>query len=117
MNEATNSTPVLTSVSNIPPAPGVPSVAPPVPATPSVTPSALPTRLSDADMQNLERQNNKRQLTQARAEKAVADAEVSELQYKNLIMQLFMAYNLGKNDSISQDGSIVRGNVNADVAK
>jgi hypothetical protein len=65
----------------------------------------------------LERQNNKRNLAKAIADKATSDAEVAELQYKNLIMQLFMQYGLTKSDSISQEGAIVRGNVNVNPTK
>lgn len=107
---------------SVPPEPINPksSTVPPAPIptpVPTVTPTDLPTHLTDAEVQLLDRQNTRRQLMKTIAEKAASDSEVAELQYKNMIMQFFLQYNLTKADSIGQDGTIMRGNVNVNAVK
>lgn len=83
-----------------------PSPSPSRPATPATPPPQE--RLHPDDVNVLERANVRRQLTHAQAEKASADNEVAELQYKNIIMQLFLKYGLTARDSITQEGVITR---------
>lgn len=65
-------------------------------------------KISEADMLVLERAANKHQLSVATAKAAVAESETTELQYKNVVMQLFMRYGLTEKDTIAQDGSVTR---------
>lgn len=85
------------------------AVSAPSPSRP-VTPATPPPqeRLHPDDVHVLERANTRRQLTHSQAEKAAADNEVAELQYKNVIMQLFLKYGLTARDSITQEGVITR---------
>lgn len=53
---------------------------------------------------------NKRQLALAQAEAALAKNQATELEYRNLILSLFMKYQLNPaKDSIDENGRIVRG--------
>lgn len=65
-------------------------------------------KLSDADMLEIERANNKRQLSVANAKNATLEAEAAEMSYKNLVMTLFLKHGLTQEDAINQDGTIVR---------
>lgn len=75
---------------------------------PVVTEQAPVERISDADMLALERANTKRQLALKDAKTATLEAEYAELNYKNLVMQLFLKHGLSQEDAIQPDGTLVR---------
>lgn len=80
-------------------------------AAPVINPNHLAPRLSDGDMLALERAGNKRALADAHAKQAIAESENAELQYKNVVMQLFLKYGLSDKGSFAQDGTITRAKV------
>lgn len=65
-------------------------------------------KLSDEDMLALERANAKRQLSIANAKAAQAELEASELNWKNLVMTLFLKHGLSQNDSIDPATGLVK---------
>jgi hypothetical protein len=78
--------------------------APPAPVL-----SAAPERMSDVDKLSLDLIRTKRQTALAEAKTALANNEKSELEYKYLVLQLYMKYGLTAEDAISETGEIVRG--------
>jgi hypothetical protein len=70
---------------------------------------ALSETLSDIDRMALELEKLRRQSALSEAGKAVAQSQVADLTYKYFVLQLFMKYNLSSNDTISEDGKIIRG--------
>lgn len=66
-------------------------------------------KLHDEDMLALERANNKRQLAVSAAKTAQAELEAAELNWKNLVMTLFLKHGLSQNDTIDPaTGAITR---------
>lgn len=64
--------------------------------------------LSEQDKQVLDTAKFRRALAQANAEKAIAQNEVAELQYNNIVLQLTFKYNLKEKDLITEQGEIKR---------
>ncbi len=89
-------------------------VAPvPMPAIPlTVAPAPMRVemveRLTDADKAVLELAKSKRETALEKARTALAQSEVSELAYNNVILQLAIRYHLVDGDVINEDGSIKR---------
>jgi len=83
------------------------AVAPVVPVTAPV--QAGPTRLSDVDKLSLDLARAKRQTALEAAKTALAQNQNAELEYKYLILQIYMKYGLTDADAISEAGDIVRG--------
>lgn len=65
-------------------------------------------KITDQEKLLIENLKQKRLLATTNAEKAVAQAEIAELQYRNFVLQLFNKYNLKDTDVIHDDGSIVK---------
>ena len=85
-----------------------------MPATPPGPPpppmlSAGPERLSEVDKLNLDLARTKRATALAEAKTALANNENAELNYKYLVLQLYMKYGLTADDALSEAGDIVRG--------
>jgi hypothetical protein len=99
VDAASEPTPVLTP----PTAPSL-SVVPPAPA---------PERMSEVDKLNLDLIRTKRQTALAEAKTALANNEKAELEYKYLVLQIYMKYGLTADDAISETGEIVRGGARA----
>lgn len=89
--------PVLTPATPLTPPPPPPSFNPPV------------ERLSEVDKLSLDLARTKRQTALAEAKTALANNENSELQYKYLILQIYMKYGMTADDALSETGDIVRG--------
>jgi hypothetical protein len=93
------------------PVEAVPS-PPPVltPATPP-SPSFVPAKekLAETDRLGLDLARTKRQTALAEAKTALANNENAELQYKYLILQIYMKYGLTADDALSETGDIIRG--------
>ncbi len=70
--------------------------------------AAPSSKLSDEDKHVLELSKMKRALALSNAEKALAQNESAEAQYRYIILQLSVKYNLKNDDIINDDGSIVR---------
>jgi hypothetical protein len=84
--------------------PATSPTAPPVPVL-----SAGPERMSEVDKLNLDLIRTKRQTALAEAKTALANNEKAELEYKYLVLQIYMKYGLTADDAISENGDIVRG--------
>ena len=95
---------VVTPVETVGSAPVAPSV--PVPPPAFVPPKEI---LSEVDKLNLDLARTKRQTALAEAKTALANNEKSELEYKYLVLQIYMKYGLTHADAISESGEIVRG--------
>lgn len=67
--------------------------------------------LTLTDKLQVELAKTQRQLALANAKAALSEQEKVELQYKMLVQNLFNRYGLGPQDSISEDGTIMRGSV------
>lgn len=79
--------------------------------TPSAENTAVsgPERLTDVDRLTLDLSKAKRQIALAEAKTALANNENAELNYKYLVLQIYMKYGLTVEDVISETGDIVRG--------
>jgi len=64
------------------------------------------TKLDEVDRLVLELAKSQRQVSLADAKTALANNEKSELQYKYVVLQIYMKYNLTENDSITESGDI-----------
>jgi len=87
------------------------TVAAPPPAPPAVVPvvHAGPTKLSDVDKLTLDLARSQRATALEAAKAALAQNEKAELQYKYVILQIYMKYGLTEADALSEAGDIVRG--------
>jgi hypothetical protein len=66
-------------------------------------------KLQEQDRMTLElAKMNKKMMTLA-AEKAIAQNETADLQYKYVVLQLYVRYGLTANDGIDENGNIIRG--------
>lgn len=92
------------------------SVAPPSPPVPSVAP-AVSERLSEADKLSLDLARSKRLVALAEAKTALANNENAELNYKYLVLQVYMKYGLTADDALSEAGDIIRGGAKNMVPK
>jgi hypothetical protein len=87
----------------------------PVEAVSVVTPPPPPNfnppveKLSEVDRLSLDLARTKRQTALAEAKTALANNEKSELEYKYLILQVYMKYQLSSDDALSEAGDIIRG--------
>lgn len=69
-------------------------------------------KLSELDRMALELSKSKRFLFLAEAKTALANSEKSELEYKYVVLQLYMKYNLTEADAINENGDIIYGGAN-----
>ena len=95
--------PVVDTVADTPVTP-TSSLASPAPAVPASSPD----RLSEVDKLSLDLARTKRQTVLAEAKTALANNENAELQYKYLVLQLYMKYGLSVDDALSETGEIIR---------
>src|SRR5271163_5056892 len=101
---------VATVVSSEP----IPVATPATPLTPPppptfTTPPAPIEKLTEVDRLTLDLARTKRQTVLAEAKTALANNEKSELEYKYLILQVYMKYGLTADDALSEAGDIIRG--------
>jgi hypothetical protein len=68
--------------------------------------------IQEADRLALELAKMNKRLAAVNAEKALAQNETADIHYKYVVLQVYMKYNLTPNDSIDDDGNILRGVVN-----
>jgi hypothetical protein len=78
-------------------------------ASAPVVSSNLPEKLSEVDQLNLALSRAKRQIALAEAKTALANNENAELNYKYLVLQIYMKNGLTTDDAISEAGDIIRG--------
>jgi len=76
---------------------------------------SLPTTLSDIDKVSLELAKSKKQIAIAEAKTALANNEKAELQYKYVVLQIYMKYGLTELDAINEDGTILRNHAQQQV--
>jgi hypothetical protein len=83
---------------------------PPIPqqVVPPAVKVELVERLVDADKSVLDLAKARRETALEKAKTALAQSEVSELAYNNVILQLAIRYHLVDGDIINDDGSIKR---------
>src|SRR5271157_5466039 len=86
----------------------VPADSPPV-STISSAPVSAQEKLSEVDRLNLDLAKAKRQTALSEAKTALANNENAELQFKYLVLQLYMKYGLTAQDALSEAGDIIRG--------
>jgi hypothetical protein len=72
-------------------------------------PSVSKEKLQETDRLLLELAKAGRKTALANAEKALAQNETAELQYRYTILQLYMKYGLSEQDAINEQGEILRG--------
>lgn len=65
-------------------------------------------RLTEADKAVLDLAKSKRETALEKAKTALAQSEVAELAYNNVILQLALRYHLVDGDVINEDGTIKR---------
>jgi len=85
------------------------------PPAPPVAPAPQET-ISEADRMSLELAKANRKTALAQAEKALAENQLAEMNYKYIILQLYMKYGLNETDALSEDGKILRGGAVAQQA-
>jgi hypothetical protein len=80
-----------------------------------VVPETVPEnpRMDETDRMALELAKANRKVSLAEAQTALAKNENSELQYKYVVLQIYMKYGLTANDSITEAGEILRNSVKA----
>jgi hypothetical protein len=77
--------------------------------TKNPAPAPAPEMLSEADKSSFELARMKQKLALAAAEKALAQNETAELNFKYLLLQLYVKYGLDTTvDALTEDGKIVR---------
>jgi hypothetical protein len=69
-------------------------------------------KLLDSDRMLIELAKANKKLALANAEKALAQNETADVNYKYMVLQLYMKYNLSAQDTIDELGNIVRGGAN-----
>ncbi len=72
--------------------------------------------ISEADRMTLELSKANRKTALAQAEKAIAENQLAEMNYKYIILQIYMKYGLNETDALSEDGKILRGGAVAQQA-
>ena len=68
-----------------------------------------PEKMAETDRLALELAKTKRQVALAEAKTALANNDNAELQYKYVVLQLYMKYGLTEADAITETGEIHRG--------
>lgn len=68
-----------------------------------------PEKLQDADRNALELAKMHKQMASLNAEKALAQNQTAEINYKYVVLQLYMKYGLTQDDSIDEQGNIIKG--------
>lgn len=67
-------------------------------------------KISEEDRLNLELAKANRKVALANAEKALAQNESSEVNYRYVVLQIFMKYGMNPNaDLLKEDGTVMRG--------
>lgn len=90
-------------------APSTPLMPPTPPMGPAMTVPKPIEKMAELDRMSLELAKSKRLLATAEAKTALAHNENAELNYKYVILQLYMKYGLTEADAISETGEIHRG--------
>lgn len=70
--------------------------------------TSTPEKITDQDLLLIERAKTNKTFARLNAEKALAQNEVSELAYNNIILQLMIKYSLKLNDNFDDNGNIIR---------
>jgi hypothetical protein len=70
------------------------------------------TKLDEIDRMALELAKSQRQVALADAKTALANNEKAELQYKYVVLQLYMKYGLTEKDALNESGDILYGGAN-----
>ena len=92
---------------------GGPTPAPIPPLGGTAYVSSKPSRLSEVDRMALELAKSQRQVSLAEAKTALANNEKSELQYKYVVLQIYMKYGLTESDALNESGDILYGGANS----
>lgn len=66
-------------------------------------------KLQEQDRMTLELAKMNKKMATLAAEKAIAQNETAEMQYKYVVLQLYMRYGLTAQDGIDENGNIIRG--------
>lgn len=66
-------------------------------------------QLQESDRLALELAKMNKRLAAVNAEKALAQNETADVHYKYVVLQIYMKYGLGPNDSIDENGNIIKG--------
>ena len=72
-------------------------------------PEAQKPKLLEVDRLNLELAKANRRVALAQAKQAISESEMSELSFKNFVLQLYMKYGLNESDAINENGEILKG--------
>jgi hypothetical protein len=64
-------------------------------------------KLTDEERNIIAAAKNRAILSATQADKAVAEAKVAELEYRNIIQQIFIRYGLTVNDTIEEKTGII----------
>ncbi len=65
-------------------------------------------KLKEQDKHMLDLAKTNKRIASLNAEKALAQSETAELQYKYIVLQIYMKYGLSPKDGIDEEGNIVR---------
>lgn len=68
----------------------------------SQAPQEVSQEVSQEDLQAFKAAKNKTTLLTAKAEKAILEARVAELEEKNIVLQLYLKYKLESSDSVDE---------------
>lgn len=65
-------------------------------------------KLKEQDKHALDLAKTNKKIATLNAEKAVTQNELAELQYKYIVLQIYMKYGLSPKDGIDEDGNIIK---------
>lgn len=68
-------------------------------------------KLKDQDKAALDMAKNNKKIAILNAEKAAAQNELADLQYKYIVLQIYMKYGLSPKDGIDEEGNIIKGEI------
>lgn len=64
-------------------------------------------KLPDSSLLKLEQAKKKKLLAATNAEKAFMQNEIAELEYKNVVLQIYIENGLSQTDAIDQEGNVI----------
>ena len=86
------------------------NTAVPTPVVEVVETPALPTRVSEQDLQTLQLANTNKTISRLTAEKAISDHNTADMTHRFVTLQVFVKYGLDQSkDTVDESGNIVRG--------
>ena len=70
--------------------------------------TTVPQKIDDADRLKIDQAKTEKKLALANAEKAIAQNDLADMKYRNVVLELYVRYGLGVTDAINEDGTIIK---------